>query len=48
MVPAMIDDESDAGTCTPDSIDDNLAFEDCEDSAEEEFYDCSEVAFPSV
>ncbi len=32
----------------PDRIDDNLAFEECEDSAEEEFYDCSEVAFPSV
>ena len=48
MVPAAIDDESEAGTCTPDSMDDNLAFEECEDSVEEEFYDCSEVAFPSV
>ncbi len=48
MVPAVVDDESEAGTCTPDSIDDNLAFEDCEDSAEEEFCDCSGVAFPSV
>ena len=48
MVPAVIDDDSDAGTCAPDSIDDNLAFEGCENSAEEEFHDCSEVAFPSV
>ncbi len=48
MVPAVIDDDSEAGTFTPDSIDDILAFEVCEDSAGEEFLDFSEAAFPSV
>ncbi len=48
MVPAVIDDDSEAGTRTPDSVDDILAFEECEDSAEEEFLDFSEAAFPSV
>ena len=48
MVPAVIDDDSETETCAPDSMDDNPAFEDCEESADEEFYDCSEVAFPSV
>ncbi len=33
MVPAVIDDESEAETCTPDSMDDNLAFGDCEEPA---------------
>ncbi len=48
MVPAVIDDDSEAGTRKPDSIDDILAFEVCEDSAGEEFLDFSEAAFPSV
>ncbi len=48
MVPAVVDDDSEAETCARDSIDDNLAFEECEDSADEEFFECSEVAFPSV
>ena len=48
MVPAVVDDESEAETCTPGSMDDNLAFEACEEPVEEKFYDCSEVAFPSV
>ncbi len=48
MVPAVIDDDSEAETCTPDSMDDNLAFEECEGSADEDFLECSEVAFPSV
>ncbi len=48
MVPAVLDDDSEAGTCTPDSMDDNLAFEECEDPVEEGFFECSGVAFPSV
>ncbi len=48
MVPAVFDNDSEAETSAPDSIGDNLAFEDCEDSADEEFFECSEVAFPSV
>ncbi len=48
MVPAVVDNDSEAETSAPDSIGDNLAFVDCEDSADEEFFECSEVAFPSV
>ncbi len=48
MVPAMIDNESATETCAPDNMDDNPAFEDCEESADAEFYDCFEVAYLSV
>jgi hypothetical protein len=49
MVPATIEeDDSEAETCAPDSMDGNLAYQECEDSGDEEFFECSEVAFPSV
>ncbi len=48
-MPATIEEhDSEVETCAPDSIGDNLAYQECEDSADEEFFDCSEVAFPSV
>ena len=44
-MPATIEEhDSEAETCAPDSIGDNLAYQECEDSADEEFFDCSEVA----
>ena len=48
MVPAWIDGGSEAETGAPDSMDDNPAFEGCEGYADEEFYVCCEVAYPSV
>ena len=48
MVPAMIDDDSEANLGGSEGMDDHSALVGCEECADEEFHDCCEVAYPSV